>query len=435
MAAHIIKKQSVLLLFFSILFFTPMRAIVIFICPFLVMKIANIFHLRHGSYWTMLWVCAVISALFAFVAQGNSLSNIILSLWIVMPMVFLTVADNKTVRCNITLAAFLSISTKVLLVMDLLGAFSYFILYGTKSEDAFGVPYGFYFLRVHGLALLNALYFFYYMSLIVVGKNKDRRTILLTIVFFLSFMLCFFGLGTILLLLTFAVVAILIFPIKKILVALVFCFIALLAIDKINPHFIDYTIGNIQMEDDDFSNRRKIQCFINYGEYFNENLPASIFGTGPGGFNSRVAFFLNNDANNIFVNTIGHSMPEFHKEYVYPLKNYIVTSFDEGTDGTRNQPFSSLISIFSEYGLLFGLLFYFVIIRDLYLCYKRIKKDYLYAFLFVSGIFFLLNLFTEQWLESSEYLFYLFFRLFVLSDINRKKESHDTQENSLLLVK
>jgi hypothetical protein len=76
-------------------------------------------------------------------------------------------------------------------------------------------------------------------------------------------------------------------------------------------------------------------------------------GYGGGGFNSRAAFLLNGEHSSISFLPV--SISDIHQALIMPLwSSYILSQ--SYSDGTMNQPFSSILAILSEYSV-FGLIF------------------------------------------------------------------------------
>jgi hypothetical protein len=86
-----------------------------------------------------------------------------------------------------------------------------------------------------------------------------------------------------------------------------------------------------------------------------------LLGTSPGTYNSRAAFLLNGDISRtkILKDNV-KKRPPYHQEDVFPLFN-TTTTLVPWMGGTRNQPFSSIISLFMEYGFILGLLFMYIV--------------------------------------------------------------------------
>src|SRR5690606_38470357 len=88
------------------------------------------------------------------------------------------------------------------------------------------------------------------------------------------------------------------------------------------------------------------------------NPKITILGTSPGTYNSMTAFMLNGDYSGIgFLKENIKNLPKYHIEDVYPLWNEKIYG-RMWMDGTRNQPFSSFMSIIIEYGLIIGGLYF-----------------------------------------------------------------------------
>ena len=212
---------------------------------------------------------------------------------------------------------------------------------------------------------------------------------------------------------------------------------------KSGTEIIEYNNRNIELAVDAIRNprlyaydARKVLMFSNYIDMIEDEPLLFLTGTGAGGFNSRVSFLLNRDSNNEFTKIFGHHMPYYHSKNIYPLWNNKIVSFDERTDGTRNKPFSSLLAILAEGGIVVFFLYISLWIRVLIIFFRKGKENYIYNFLFVFNIFWLLSMASEVWFESSEFLFFLIVNSICVSYCNslKNRKNNDTKNYTLLLV-
>lgn len=420
-------------IFIAFMFLTPLRALTTYIMPlFVVIFMLNAkikLDIKSKCFITF----AFISILLGLIQQTTYIQNVIDYCWRYIPIMIFALTLYRMKNYNkFDLDRFVAISGKVLIIIDVLGYLSYF--FTNSGEDGFGKAYTTHFQGVHGLAMINSIYFFYYFSKLTYEYKKE--TLIKSLFFFVSFFFCFYGLGFVLFIFCMLLFLLLRYvkKLKQLILIIVVATISAITINKINPHFFEYTLINLTIEDeDDLEQRRKILLFVNYSEYFKNEFPLSIIGTGPGGFCSRTAFNFNIDGGNKVANLLGHTMPVHHENYVYPLRNRFVTSYEEGTDGTRNQPFSSFLSILAELGVVPAIIFwgfYMTLIINFYIKYKQ---HYLYTYLFLANLFFMICSFAEMWIESTEFLFFLIFNLIVYSNILKQK--YDSKNNPLLLVR
>lgn len=422
-----------LYIFISLMFLTPLRALTTYIMPIFVIMFMTRAKIKFNKKSKIFLVFVVLSTLFGIVQETTYVQNVFDFYWRYIPIMIFALTLYK-VKCYkaFDLDKFVNISSKILIIIDILGYLFYFLT--NSGEDGFGRAYTTHFQGVHGLAMVNVIYFFYYFSKLM--YEYDKRILLKSFFFFASFFFCFYGLGFVIFILCMSIFLVLKYlkKLKALILILSVAAVSAIIVNRINPHFFEYTLINLTIGDeDDLEQRRKLLLFMNYEEYFNKEFPLSLIGTGPGGFCSRTAFDFNVEGGNKVANLIGHTMPIHHKEYVYPLRNKWVTSFEEGTDGTRNQPFSSILSILAELGIVPAFIFVGFYILLLIRFYINSKKNYLYTYLFLANLFFIICSTIEMWIESTEFLFLLIFNLIVYSNII--KDKYDTQNHTLLLVR
>ena len=420
-------------IFIAIMFLTPLRALTTYIMPLFViifMVEAGI-NLSIKSKWFLTFV--FISILFGIFGQTTYLQNVVDYCWRYVPVMIFALTLYRIKDYNkFNLDKFVGISGKVLIIIDILGFIFYF--FTDSGEDGLGKAYSTHFQGVHGLAMINVIYFFYYYSKLM--YKYEKQVLMKSLFFFVSFFFCFYGLGFVLFIICMSIFFILKYVkrIRQLIMILSVAIICSIVINKVNPHFFEYTLINLTIDDEnDLNQRRKLLLFVNYEKYLDKEFPMSLIGTGPGGFCSRTAFDFNIDGGNKVSHFLGHTMPVHHKNYVYPLRNKWVTSFEEGTDGTRNQPFSSLLSILAELGVVPAVIFFGFYVSLIIHFYIKSKRHYLYSYLFLANLFFIVCSIVEMWIESTEFLFFLIFNLIVYSNI--LKQRYDTQNNTLLLVR
>lgn len=125
-----------------------------------------------------------------------------------------------------------------------------------------------------------------------------------------------------------------------------------------------------------------------------------LLGTSPGTFNSRVAFYLNGDfIQNKTYKKLFNYKTTYHYEYVYPILNRKYLAAVPWNDGTRNQPFSSLVSVVLEYGLIAGLIILFLFFSSIKKIIEKLNrkenKRFVLFILFYSFILFLFQYYLE----------------------------------------
>lgn len=421
-------------LFFSLLFLTPVRIIILPLIPFFPFLASKIYHYKNTNKSILLIVLYIVASVLGIIRGSTDFANGVVALWIYIPLFLLMFCKVNKDNEEFDVCKVLKVISKMLVAIDLIGFICRFLIY--KTTDEFGIPYGRHFQYVSGLAMMNSFYVFYYFSKIIcVSKRYNKGDIFYFLFFFLSFIFCFYGLGVLCLISAMTIFLMLKLNIKSVLYSIVILLVMFYFIKKTDNNVTDYNKQNIAVVLDNnsgYSNARKVLMFINY-YHFVEQYPIDAFvGVGGGGYNSRVAFLLNKDSENIFTILFGHHMPIFHVQYSYPLWNNSFVSYESYTDGTRNKPFSSLLAILAEGGFLVFIVFVGMWIKKIIYFYKRSKKSYLFTFLFILNIFWLLSMASEVWFESSEFLFFIIMQNLILSI---KNDSNDTKNNSLLLAR
>jgi len=179
---------------------------------------------------------------------------------------------------------------------------------------------------------------------------------------------------------------------------------------------------------------RKIVVYKNYLSLYATDPILFLFGSGPGTFNSRTSFLLNGDysKNKLVEAVFPVSEPKYARIGAYPLWNSNLVKATRFTDGTRNQPFSSVVAVLSEYGFIFFLALvatsyrkYAVLKRRHSLIEDRLEFGYeslhmQLKYLRFSSLFIFLLLFTDNYLEYPEIIFF-YILIFKLIELEVKK--------------
>lgn len=407
-----------------LLLLTPLRAVVILIMPFFLNLTKRHGTIRKGRLTMWLLILFFFSSVIGLVNGTNCVQNTLLSWYIVVPIIIIfTSSINNISEKNY--GYFISATTIIVGIIDFIGYFTYAYY---RTEDEFGIPYGHHFNNVHGLSILNAILFFFFFTKYM--REKHNRDLFLMLYFIASFIMCFYGVGLVILLITMTMYFI---PKLKLKMVLSFSVIATMGFlliwyaNRSNIEYIGTQLGHF--EENSEQSPRKIQFLYTYLDRISESSPVEkTFGFGPGSYNGRIAFLLNEEASNPFTKILGNTMPKFHEKDVFPYWNKI--SYDNSLyrGGTANKPNSSLVSICAEDGFVFAFLFFGYWIIRIKRAYKNADRHYLYSFLYLTHLFLLLNCISEQWLETSEFLFYAI--LCGLTD-SILKSLKDAQTNSL----
>lgn len=407
-----------------LLLLTPLRALVILITPYFFNLAKYYGSIRRGQLTLWLLILLFFSSVIGLANDTNCLQNTLLSWYIVVPIIIIFTSSINNVSEK-KYGYFISAMTLIVGIIDFMGYFTYAYY---RTEDEFGIPYGHHFNNVHGLSILNAIIFFFYFTKYM--RMKQKRDLYLMLFFIASFIMCFYGVGLMILLITMVLYFI---PKMKLKMVLSFSVIAAMGFTLIwyanrqNIEYISTQLSHFETSSDQAP--RKIQFVNTYLERVSKSDPIElILGFGPGSYNGRIAFLLNEEASNPFTKILGNTMPKFHEKDVFPYWNKV--SYDNSLyrGGTANKPNSSLVSICAEDGFAFAFLFFGYWIIRIKRAYKCADRHYLYSFLYLAHLFVLLNCISEQWLETSEFLFYTI--LCGLTD-SILKSLEDAQTNSL----
>lgn len=291
-----------------------------------------------------------------------------------------------------------------LLIHDVLGIAQWVL---TSTDDRFRGLYGSHGLGVHGLMLLNSIATLYY--LVLSSRQPTKRHVALLILFATSTVLAGFGTGIMCLTATLFVGLLLIrnWRLTAHTAALaLYCLSVQVAFDSFNTGYYGANLermGRVEKWNKDEvpidtdikatgssgfqlgspPTVREVRLRLKAAErlsafpmqrLYEMELPRKyvalhtyamlvlrephfLLGTGPGTYSSRVSFMLNGDYNeNPVVTQLGPQLPTLASRYVYPLwwKQGILKR--PYADGTRNQPFSQVMALVAEYGLVFALM-------------------------------------------------------------------------------
>ena len=373
--------------------------------PFLFKKY---FRCKANRKVTILYFIIIVSSLIGLLRGNVDFANVLLYLWICFPIIYLLFGDVRASVSSVVSWDALFRSLRCwLIIIDVCGFICRFIIF--RTVDDFGYAYGTHFKGVSGLCVVNAFMVLYYLSRLLrseVSKNIINNFLF----FFCSFIFCFSGLTT----MTFIVTIILYFALNvkpknlvKIVILILFGLLVLIYSAK---DVLYYNIRNVELflsSEDSQDNARKRVMYSNFFNLMASEPSVAAVGVGPGGYNSRTCFLLNDDSNNIFTTVLGHHMPAYHKNDIFPLWNKAVVSFENFTDGARNKPFSSIVAFGAEAGLIFLFIFSFYWFKNIRTFRKLSQVDSDYLYLYLLNVFMFLLLVTEYWFESSEFILFL----------------------------
>ena len=453
-----VLHRDVLIKFFlsvSVLFFLSfLRVALIVILPFYVLAFFSLFKLPYSRrvLAIILFFILLSTLVSSLYLKEFSNGNFILSVYILVPAAIFYFSRSSMEDDSphgSYFGYFMKMSTFFLLVSNCIGFIQ--IILNPNTDDAFIGLYGANGLGAHTLCIVNFLlcsfYYFKYRT------AKTWNNILLGLFFFISGIVCFYGLGLIIFA---ASVVIYNISLRSFVKSLLISFFVLLffavGLYLIKPQTFYYNYNNIKIvktyfdEDIDpafaYKIPRKMLLYKNYYSIYMNDPILFLFGSGPGTFNSRSSFLLNGEysKSKLFEKILGVYHPKYASVGVYPLWNS-KNSNSNLTNGTRNEPFSSIISLLSEYGfIVFAVLLISVYskMNTLYREFNRYLKNcvdpldkeranLLFNYIRLSSIFIFLGLFTENYLEYPEIILFFIIgiklvelRLNTLLNVSRK---------------
>lgn len=299
---------------------------------------------RPGLYvLTAVMICWLLSFRHGFYWKYN-----LVSFYYFIPFVALLFARPPHERRPI-LRMLMDSLTFVAIVNDCVGVVQYI---KAPNDDSFRGIYGAFTVSQNGLSIINALLFFYYLTRF--QFQRGRLNLVLSIFFLLACMMGFYGAGLIVLIVS-VLTAYLRMNRKQILriamAGAVLGAFLFFSMKLVSPKTLEYNIAIVKLFLDPASPRapRKLTIFRNYAASYPHHPADLLFGSGPGTFNSRSAFMVGSPTYFSFTPIKSLQQPPYFRDYAYPLWNASNTG---PFDGFMNQPFSSLLSLLGEYGLL-----------------------------------------------------------------------------------
>lgn len=293
--------------------------------------------------------------------------NLVFSLLLLFPFVYLLNFSESLISNleKINLSKFLDLFIYLLILNGSIGLVQYGIY---RHDDAAIGFYGRSSLQVHGLAIIYFMAALYMISRPVKTANVIKSGLLL--LFMLS---CFYGAGLVAAVFALALSSLLFSKNKLKMLSISVLGLSLIGIAGwlISPNTMiyNYIVLNKFFEGissivftgtaDTLGMPRKLVVWLAYFQAITDSTHSFITGFGAGAFNSRAAFLLNGDYASVSFLPI--SISNIHSVYVMPLWSSDILS-QAYSDGTMNQPFSSILAVLAEYGAL-GLIFIFLGIR------------------------------------------------------------------------
>ena len=353
------------------MYFAYHLLVFIFLLPFIAGGWSYFRSLRIDWRVWLLVLLFMLSSSIGLLVHTTTIYSVGLSCIVFLPLLFLLFSTPSVWKSRPMYYAARAFIT-ILLIIDVLGLY-FWLLYG---GDEFGMAYGRHYEYVHGLAMINTYVLLWYVMKFFYGKMTMTDWCIASFIA-LSWVCCQFGLGFVCLILTFVI---LLLTARKFKVLLFSALLLAGAWFLLQTSHFTYERVNI-MKLTQRSDVRKMVMFDRFASLLCNDPQVLFIGTGAGG---------------LFVS---------QRKY---------------TDGTRNMPFSSAVSIWAENGLLFFLLF-------CYLCASQIRRlrqyradRVSYNYLLALDIFMIISLVSHMWFETSEFLVYILIRHTVLSNIQYK---------------
>ena len=429
------------LLIISFLCLTFFRPLLLFLYPVLVLLLFKGLNLKIDKKIFLHCLGMIVFGLLSMVLEGFFLFNFLLSLYLVLiPFLLITSVPKQSEgsKPKQYFKTFLNYFSIILFVVNISAVFySLFMLTTTANpEDIFTGLYGGSGFGSHSLSIINlfvATYYFFH----------KRYTFF--IFFFICGILGFYGQGLVVFLLAFGIVM-LPFLIRnigltlKIGVATLVFFAVVTAINPGNLTYIQNNTNFFKTIFDDYDYDEQMERIASYKRtlvprYYTflvgtkrlylSNPKVFLLGTSPGTYNSRTAFYMNGDfIGNKYVRKYFNYRTTYHSDYVFPILNRHYVEYLPWNDGTRNQPFSSVVSMLVEYGFFFGGLYLFFFFRAIFRIRSQLdnKPDRTFV-LFASLYIFFLFVF-QFYLEVVEIILplLLMLKLLQVDQLNRSNK-------------
>ena len=349
------KRLSVhhaVLYLIALLFCTYFRITLLVIYPLLVVFLFYLFSWKLDRNALYLLGFTFLFWLLSF-RDGIYLKYNLVSLYFYIPFILLLCATPSEINPERNFLKMLMYPlTFVAIINNFFGLAQYIRM---PSDDSFEGLYGTFTVSQNGLSLINAILFFYHLCMY--QKNKKTIFLVYAIFFIVSSVMGFYGAGLIAFL---GAIVLTYFRIRlKNIIILVFTLVFILAfvyvlMKSVSPLTLDYNVNIIKrfLDPTAANAPRKIIIFRNYFTGYTKDIPDLLFGSGPGTFNSRSAFMVGSPSyfNVDFIKSA--EQPHYFRDYAYTLWNPTNTG---PYDGFMNQPFTSILALLGEYGLLITL--------------------------------------------------------------------------------
>lgn len=404
---------------YSLLLYTAIRAMILVIIPLGYSLFNRIFYLSIEKTKIKLFGgIFFVSSIVGLALQWIDLENVIIAAWVFIPILILFFCCPSKANFRIDCDKLIKITAIAIFIVDILG-----IILNTRGTLT--SIYGEHYEVVHGMAMVNALYLFYYG--VKFYKREANLIEKIAAAFFgYYFFLCDFGVGKMCLVVTIGIYLLIHAKVKYfILTAIaVACWTYLSKSEMFQNEMMQM---NYAQESQD--NARKTLMFSEVPKFFAENPVAAIVGCGPGGYNSRATQLINQDANNIFTDIFGKHSPLWYKKYIYPLWNHTFVSMSSYTDGTRNKPFSSFVAVLCEYGGLALWLVFGTWGKRIIFYLKKENESIWYSILLWINLFYFISCIAHEWMDCTEFVAFLMFNYLLLNELLKNKNKLPYEKN------
>lgn len=355
------SAHKVLLLLLALLFCTYLRVSLLMIYPLLTIGMFFFFKWKLDRNIIFLFATGVLCWLFSF-RNGIYLKYNLVSFYYFVPflMLLLAVPQTSPTQPNTEenqyssqvnyFRTFMNCLTALAVINNIPGIIQYLI---HPYDDSFVGIYGSFTVSQNGLSLINAILFFYHLNLFLCYRSKTSLG--LSLFFLVGCVMGFYGAGQMVLII--ALVLTYLKARKKSILQLILATgftlaVVSLIMKSVSPATFDYNVAIINkfLNPNSADAPRKIVVFRNYVTGYTSNTLDFVFGSGPGTFNSRSAFMVGSPTYFNVDIIKSDDRPYYFSKYAYTLWNETNTG---PYDGFMNQPFSSILALLGEYGLLF----------------------------------------------------------------------------------
>lgn len=361
---HAHRLQYLIVLSIIFLSFTFLNKLAIILLPLLIILL-YIICADKGTHFKlrMLLIMAAISLLYNIFREFYFINHFASFICVISFFLMFHISVNYDHNVAKKL---LRIFTYLMVLQGAIGVIQFLVF---RYDDAFIGFYGRGGLQGHGLAIVYCfLSVFYFSGVSIFERNKS---LLISIFFFICFVLCFYGSG----LFYFFLAILIASPFRKNLASLLFIFpliiFSYIIISWLNPKVIYYNTSVLLYFYDSLMSYyagfvspgtpRRLSFMLDFFNFYFSDPSWMLFGIGGGSFNSRISFLFNGDYSSFdFLPIARHSFAE-NLVFIHWNRDLTTQLF---SDGSMNQPFSSFISLLAEYGIFFTFaLLYFVLLK------------------------------------------------------------------------